>query len=293
MERMFFQNYLLPARFEALPQGMLPMCYPADHPNSNYIPNWAMWFVVQLEEYLQRSGDRATVDALKPRVLELLAFFKQYENSDGLLEKLPAWVFVEWSHANKLVQDVNYPSNMTYAEVLACAARMYGMPELGAKADAVRETVRRQSYDGTYFVDNAKRRPDGTLALSGERTETCQYYAFFFRTATPETHPALWVRLRDDFGPQRKQTGSIPRFISRKPSSETTCGWSCSSRQGLSAQILEEDQGLFPGHGALTGTLWENDTPTASCCHGFASHVTRMYYRDVLGSATSTRSTGA
>ena len=54
MERMFFQNYLLPEHFEALPKGMLPMCYPADHPNSNYIPNWAMWFVVQ--EYLHRSG---------------------------------------------------------------------------------------------------------------------------------------------------------------------------------------------------------------------------------------------
>jgi alpha-L-rhamnosidase len=283
MERMFFQNYLLPEHFEALPQGMLPMCYPADHPNSNYIPNWAMWFVVQLEEYLHRSGDRATIDALKPRVLELLTFFKQYENSDGLLEKLPAWVFVEWSHANKLVQDVNYPSNMTYAEVLACVARMYNMPELGAKAEAVRETVRRQSYDGTYFVDNAKRRPDGTLAVTGERTETCQYYAFFFRTATPETHPALWARLRDDFGPQRKQTRKHPEIHFANAFIGNYLRLELLSRQGLSAQILEETKGYFQGMEERTGTLWENDTPTASCCHGFASHVTRMYYRDVLG----------
>lgn len=283
MERMFFQNYLLPEHFEALPKGMLPMCYPADHPNSNYIPNWAMWFVVQLEEYLHRSGDRATIDALKPRVLELLAFFKQYENSDGLLEKLPAWVFVEWSHANKLVQDVNYPSNMTYAEVLACVARMYDMPELSAKAEAVRETVRRQSYDGTYFVDNAKRRPDGTLAVTGERTETCQYYAFFFRTATPETHPALWARLRDDFGPQRKQTRKHPEIHFSNAFIGNYLRLELLSRQGLSAQILEETKGYFQGMEERTGTLWENDTPTASCCHGFASHVTRMYYRDVLG----------
>jgi hypothetical protein len=283
MERMFFQNYLLPEHFEALPKGMLPMCYPADHPNSNYIPNWAMWFVVQLEEYLHRSGDRATIDALKPRVLELLAFFKQYENSDGLLEKLPAWVFVEWSHANKLVQDVNYPSNMTYAEVLACVARMYDMPELGAKAEAVRETVRRQSYDGTYFVDNAKRRPDSTLAVTGERTETCQYYAFFFRTATPETHPALWARLRDDFGPQRKQTRKHPEIHFSNAFIGNYLRLELLSRQGLSAQILEETKGYFQGMEERTGTLWENDTPTASCCHGFASHVTRMYYRDVLG----------
>ena len=256
MERMFFQNYLLPEHFEALPKGMLPMCYPADHPNSNYIPNWAMWFVVQLEEYLHRSGDRATIDALKPRVLELLAFFKQYENSDGLLEKLPAWVFVEWSHANKLVQDVNYPSNMTYAEVLACVARMYDMPELGAKAEAVRETVRRQSYDGTYFVDNAKRRPDSTLAVTGERTETCQYYAFFFRTATPETHPhcgRVYAMISGRSGSDPQASGDP--FLERLYRKLSAAGAALPPR--VVRKILEETKGYFQGMEERTDTLGE------------------------------------
>jgi len=283
MERMFFQNFLLPPAFAHLPEGMLPMCYPSDHNNGNYIPNWAMWFVVQLEEYLQRSGDRATVDALRPRVLALLEFFKKYRNSDGLLEKLPAWVFVEWSHANKLVQDVNYPSNMTYAEVLACAARMYDLPALQAEADAMRATIRKQSFDGTFFVDNAKRQPDGTLKLSGERTETCQYYAFFFHTATPQTHAALWETLRADFGPDRKQTQKHPEIHFANAFIGNYLRLELLSRQGLSAQILNETKGYFLKMADLTGTLWENDTPTASCCHGFASHVERMYYRDVLG----------
>ena len=283
MERLFFQNFLLPPAFAHLPEGMLPMCYPSDHNNGNYIPNWAMWFVVQLEEYLQRSGDRATVDALRPRVLALLEFFKKYKNSDGLLEKLPAWVFVEWSHANKLVQDVNYPSNMTYAEVLACAARMYNLPALQAEADAMRATIRKQSFDGTFFVDNAKRQPDGTLKLSGERTETCQYYAFFFHTATPQTHAALWETLRADFGPERKQTKKHPEIHFANAFIGNYLRLELLSQQSLSAQILNETKGYFLKMADLTGTLWENDTPTASCCHGFASHVERMYYRDVLG----------
>ena len=33
----------------------------------------------------------------------------------------------------------------------------------------------------------------------------------------------------------------------------------------------------------LTGTLWENDNPHASCNHGFASHVVRLIFRDCLG----------
>lgn len=283
MERMFFQNYLLPEKFARLPDGMLPMCYPSDHYNGNYIPNWAMWFVVQLEEYLQRNGDRAMVDALKPRVLALLDFFTKYRNSDGLLEKLPAWVFVEWSRANRLVQDVNYPSNMTYAEVLDCVARLYNLPAFAQQAAQMRETIRKQSFDGTFFVDNAVRQPDGTLKLSGERTETCQYYAFFFRTATPETHAALWKTLRDDFGPDRKKTGKHPEIHFANAFIGNYLRLELLSRQHLSAQILDETKGYFLNMADLTGTLWENDTPRASCSHGFASHVVRMYYRDVLG----------
>ena len=32
-----------------------------------------------------------------------------------------------------------------------------------------------------------------------------------------------------------------------------------------------------------TGTLWENQSPHASCNHGFASHIVHVLYRDVLG----------
>ena len=283
MERLFMQNFLLPPSFENLPDGMLPMCYPSDHNDGVYIPNWAMWFVIQLDEYLQRSGDRATVDALKPRVLALLEFFKKYKNSDGLLEKLPSWVFVEWSFANKLVQDVNYPSNMTYAEVLSCVARLYGMHELQAEADKMRETIRRQSFDGTFFIDNAKRQPDGTLKLSGERTETCQYYAFFFHTATPQTHAALWETLRTDFGPDRRQTKKFPEIHFANAFIGNYLRLELLSRQGLTAQILDETKGYFLKMADQTGTLWEHDTTQASCCHGFASHVERLMYRDVLG----------
>jgi alpha-L-rhamnosidase len=283
MERLFIQNFLLPKKFEALPEGMLPMCYPADHLDGVFIPNWAMWFVLQLDEYVQRSGDREMADALKPRVLALLDYFKKFRNSDGLLEKLEKWVFVEWSQANKLVQDVNYPSNMTYAEVLSCVSRLYNMPALEKEAEGIRETVRKQSYNGTFFVDNAVRQKDGTLKLSGERTETCQYYAFFFKTATPKTHPELWAKLRDGFGPHRKEKNNYPEIHFANAFIGNYLRLELLSREGLTAQILNETKGYFLKMAELTGTLWENDTTVASCCHGFASHCVRLLYRDVLG----------
>ena len=208
IERNFIQNFLLPEKFKHIDEGMLPMCYPSDHPNQNHIPNWAMWFVIELEEYLHRSGDRAMIDAAKPRVYALIDYFKPFLNEDGLLEKLTRWVFVEWSHANNLVQDVSYPSNMLYAHMLDVAGRLYNDAALNEQAEQVRKTIREQSFDGEYFVDNAVRGKGGKLTLSGEHTEACQYYAFFTRTATPELHPDLWKRLRDEFGPVRKQTNA-------------------------------------------------------------------------------------
>ena len=282
VEKNMMENYLLPQKFQHLPDGMLPMCYPADHYNGVFIPNWAMWFVVQLEEYLQRSGDRATVDALRPRVMKLLDYFKPFENSDGLLEKLPGWVFVEWSAAAQFVQDVNYPSNALYAGTLAAAGRLYNLPDLAAKADRVRDTIRRQSFDGQFFVDNAVRK-DGKLQVTHNRTEVCQYYAFFFDVAAPQTHADLWKTLRTRFGPQRQQTKAFPEIHAANSFIGNVLRLELLSRWGLCRQLLDESVDYHLYMADRTGTLWENTTDHASCNHGFASHLAHVLIRDVLG----------
>ena len=96
------------------------------------------------------------VQSLQSKVLQLFDYFQAFENEDGLLEKLQGWVFIEWSAANKYVQDVNYPSNMLYAGALSVAARLYGLPRLAEKAERVRQKIREQSFDGRFFVDNAR-----------------------------------------------------------------------------------------------------------------------------------------
>ena len=103
-EKIFIQNFLLPEKFPDIPDGMLPQCYPADFPDHSMIPNWAMWFVLELDEYFARTGDRELVDAFRPRVMKLMEFFWKCRNEDGLLEKLPNTVFVEWSRSNALVR---------------------------------------------------------------------------------------------------------------------------------------------------------------------------------------------
>ena len=282
IERNHFENYLLPARFEHLPDGMLPKCYPADHYHGGFLPNWAMWFVIELEEYLARSGDRVMADALQPRVLKLLDYFRKFRNTDGLLERLDGGVFIEWSMANQFTKDVNYPTNMTYAETLAAAGRLYDSPALLEEAEKVRQAVRGQSFDGTFFVDNAVRERR-RLKITTNRTEACQYYAFYFGTATPESHPVLWNLLRDRFGPRRRETGEHPEIHKANSFVGNSLRLELLSRYGLCRQLLDESKDYLLHMADLTGTLWEHDSERASCNHGFASHAVHVLYRDVLG----------
>lgn len=282
VETNFFENFLLPERFAHLPEGMLPMCYPSDHNDGVFIPNWALWFVVELDEYCQRSGNREMVNALKPKVVKLFDYFKPFLNEDGLLEKLESWVFVEWSAANQFVQDVNYPSNMLYAAALDAAGRMYGMNDLCAQAEKIRDTIRKQSFDGEFFVDNAVRK-DGKLEITRNRSEVCQYFAFFFGAATPTTHAKLWQVLRDEFGPNRKETKAYPEIHAANSFVGNVLRLEILSRSGRCQQILDESIAYLLYMADRTGTLWENDGAYASCDHGFASHIVHVLYRDVLG----------
>ncbi len=286
IEKNFFENYLLPGSFQYLPEGMLPMCYPADHADYNFIPNWAMWFVLELQEYGQRSGDTAMVKALEPKVMALVDYFKPFENSDGLLEKLDKWVFIEWSRANEFVQDVSYPTNMLYAQMLDVAGSLYAKPELTAQAAAIRETIRSQSFDGTFFRDNAVR-TDGKLAVQNNRTETCQYYAFYFGIATPESHSGLWSLLLDKFGPKRNSSTEYADIYPSNAFMGNYMRMEILSRYGHVKQMLGESADFFLYMANTTGTLWENVSAASvwSCCHGFASHVAHVFYRDLLGIA--------
>ena len=279
----FYENYALPDSFACLPEGMLPMCYPADHYNGNFIPNWAMWFIIQIDDYARRGGDPELVAQLEPRISKLLGYFEKFENEDGLLEKLEQWIFVEWSKANDWVQDVNYPTNMLYSAALEKAGELYHNEAWLKKAGQIKQTILNQSFNGNFFVDNAVREENGTLRVTANTTEVCQYYAFFFNIATPETHPDLWKKLTNEFGPHRDSKVSYPDVFPANAFIGNYLRMDILSRYGLQVQLLGEIQEYFFKMAEQTGTLWEHMGTQASCNHGFASYLGHVLYRDVLG----------
>lgn len=99
-ERAFLENYIH-ADCSGLPEGMLPMCYPSDIYKCQYIPNWAMWYILEVVKYTKKYGKDELAAGSEKGVRGVLNYFKTKENELGLLEDLESWVFVEWSAANQ------------------------------------------------------------------------------------------------------------------------------------------------------------------------------------------------
>lgn len=285
VEHNFLENYryTAPYRLCSPMAGMLPMCYPSSHDyidptrknDRSYIPNWALWFVMELEEYLHaRAGDEELVQSLKPRIEALFQGFAAYENEEGLLENLPGWVFVEWSRANDpdVICGVNYPTNMLYAGALEAAGKTYGEEKWIGRAESIRAKIREKAWSGKWFMDNAVREA-GTLKNTGIATEVCQYYAFFFGIASRETHRGLYEALLRDFGPARHETGLHPEVAFANAFIGNYLRLDILAREKEYSRLMQEIKGYFSMMARQTGTLWEHDSPKASCCHGFASYV--------------------
>lgn len=282
-ERAFLDNYVKAHR-EGLPEGMLPMCYPSDFLGGAYIPNWSLWYIMEIAKYARIYGKDDTVYAAKENIFGVLNYFKNYENEFGLLENLDGWVFVEWSEANKSdhICGVNVPSNIEYAACLEAAGELYGEERLIAQAKQIRAWIKENAFDGRFFVDNLVRDSDGKLKQSGLLTEVCQYYAFWFGCITKEEYPDLYEELMERLGTNRAD-GYLPEICPPNVMYGLYMRIDLLMRDGARSRVLEELLRLFEPMAKRTGTLWEHNNIRASCDHGFAAYAGRWIVYALTG----------
>jgi len=283
IEKVFLENFLLADEFPGIPEGMLPMCYPAEHADGNFIPQWAMWYVIQLEKYFERdpSADRYQFRRI---CYGLVHYFERFKNSDGLLEKLDKWNFVEWSMANEWVQDVNYPTNMIYSKMLKLIGTWFDDTELLEESEKLKQKITEQSFDGTFFVDNAIRQEDGSLKVTENRSEVCQYYAFFFNLANDDERFIESKNIiLNVFGPHRKAKGLMPEIANANAFIGNYLRMEILLRWGKNRQVIEEIKDYFYVMAQTTGTLWEFDSIQGSLNHGFASFAGVAIFKALMG----------
>lgn len=285
VEKVMLENFVLAKWFPDLPKGMLPMCYPADHKKQTFIPQWALWYVIELEGYFNRN---LAVDHMmfKKLCYDLLDYFKPFENKDGLLEKLEKWNFIEWSDANKYMQDVHYPTNMLYARVLYLIGSWYQDAKLIDQSKHIKSEIIKQSFNGTYFLDHAIRQEDGSLVVSAHQSEVCQYFAIFFNII--DLHDHKYEKLKhlvlQVFGPSRKKLNIRPEIVFANAFIGNYLRMDILYRYGYYNKVMEEIKEYFSKMATITGTLWENDSlETGSLNHGFASYIGVIIVKIVLG----------
>lgn len=281
VETNFLENFAVNTGFylpDDFVKGFVPMLYPGSTdfmPNRAWIPNWCQWLVIEIAEYrLLRKGSEALTEKLKDTVYGIINALLGYVNEEGLLEDLPGWTFVEWSRANDLdvVCGVNFPSNMLFSGALEAAGRVYNDQALIDKAYALRENIRRYGFNGKFFVDNAVRE-NGKLVQTANTTEVCQYYAFFFHVADGESYPELKEIIVNGFGAHRKEKNDYPDVPFANAFIGNYMRMMILMEMGEYRKVLSDIRDYFGFMAEKTGSLWEFDTPRASCCHGFAAYA--------------------
>ncbi len=286
VEKNLLENYALYDHADFSHPGILPMCYPAmPYGEDDFIPNWILWYVLEVEDYLLRTGDATFVEVHKSQIQAVLDYFQAKENEYGLLEDLDGWVFVEWSKANDFVDGVNFPSNMCYYGALRAAAKLLGNQALLEKAERLKQTIIQLSYNGTFFVDNALREGgerDGKLCITDNISETCQNYAAFFEIFTKEENPDFYNRLINELGCFHRE-----QYHGGVYASNMFIGYilrlSVLLREREYKAVLAECKARFADMAKDTGTIWELFQTNASCNHGFGSVVGQMVAYSLCG----------
>lgn len=286
VEDNFLENYALYQYHGDVEKGMVPMCYPGDFfGNDQYIPNWAMFYVVELHSLLSRENNKELLQKSVNNLFGLVQFFKKYENEYGLLENLENWVFVEWSPANDedSIKGVNIPSNALYASFLQCSGELLNDQSLIEKAKHIRKMIKELAFNGEFFVDNLIRNEKGQLVQNNRVGETTLYYLFDFDVISKEEYPALFDKMVNLFGPTRDATKVYPDIYKSNAFIGDYLRLEVLLKYQRYDEVLKEAVDYFYNMAVVTGTLWEHEFVHGSLNHGFASYAANIIFEALTG----------
>ena len=287
VERAFLDDYAHYVNQGDQPEKMIPMCHPSDYGDQGYIPNWPMFYVLELLEAKKRNERTVDLDGAYRKIVPFLEWCESFKDPEGFLEDLDGVVFVEWSHANDLesTRGVNFPTNMLYCAMLEALVELYPerLGHLKERASELRKAVSSLGYDGKWWNDNAKRDEKGALRLTGRVSEVTQYYAFHFGFSSKEKDPSLFERVFGLLGPNRDPSIAEEEVFPANMFIGYYLRLSSLLEEGEFARVLREARLYFGKMALRTGTLWEYDSYYASLTHGFASFAANIVLECLTG----------
>ena len=292
VERAFIENFLLTDP-EAMWHAFFPESYPGLKGDFKACPGlltWSFWLMIELPEYVRRTGDGAFAEKYRKRVEKFVDGSLGLRGESGLLENLP-WIFIDWSMSNEYCRPISTAANALYARMLIDLGQLYGNGQWTALGEEIRGILRKtlagsseKPMDIHGFFPDALEFKDGQLIKRGNYSESAQYTMIWSGLFTKEELPRYIWRLVHTTGPDREfecdtRLGKAGLFIG------LCIRLDMLAVLGEYEKMYSELQAVyFPNLREGPGTLWETqDVLNTSRCHGFSSHAGVLLTRDILG----------
>jgi hypothetical protein len=132
-----------------IPDGITQSRYPSSLPQ--YIPTFSLLWIGMVHDFWMYRNDPDFVRAQLAGTRTVLDWFLRYQRDDGLLRRLPWWVFVDWSEdfqAGEPAQDADGGSSiitLQFIEALRYASELENIYGHRARAEMYRQAAERAS----------------------------------------------------------------------------------------------------------------------------------------------------
>lgn len=259
-----------------LPSGMLQSRFPSVEPQ--VIPSFSLYWVDMIAEHYEFNGDRELIATYRPAILELMDWFHDRLNKDGIVGVTPNryWTYFDWVDAWPLgappesVDRPMYILSLMYAAALRKAAKLMRVTgwndaalELETRAGRVCQAVRRLAWseERGLFRDL----PDSEIY-----TQHTQIMAVLSETVSGEEAKRLMERTLTE--PMHRVTLPFSYLLIQ-----------ALKKTGLQHRIFEvwDRWRVFAGQGLTT--LPETETNPRSDCHAWSAVPLAEFPASILG----------
>ncbi|NIR03208.1 MAG: hypothetical protein GTN78_23905, partial [Gemmatimonadales bacterium] len=66
-----------------------------------FIPDYCLYWVMAVGEYVRYSGDIALARELFPSVVRAMGWFERHLDEHDLLNSVPGWIFIDWADVDR------------------------------------------------------------------------------------------------------------------------------------------------------------------------------------------------
>jgi alpha-L-rhamnosidase len=122
--------------------AMMPR-HPGQHNNIQPIPSFMLDWILSNWDYYCFTGDEEVLKLLWNNMVQLMRWFSPFENTDGLLEDVPHWMFIDWGGMDIERKGIITGLNCKYLYALTLMAKM---------AEIVNDFEAAKFYTGKYLI---------------------------------------------------------------------------------------------------------------------------------------------